>query len=208
MKALDEILVVDVGLLLALLELLLLCLVDTEVHVDFLLATLVDVAVDFWDVGIFDDVDCFDVVDCLLEVLVFLVEVELLAAEDALVEIEASFNVVLIEVVAFFVDEVVFLTAEEVTLIVDEDFFVELVVFFAAATDEDEAEASTHLHALLIWATVKPLTVDFDCLVASHVLQYATGCLLLLFTVLISLALQAGFGQQVVLALCPRTTHL
>lgn len=72
--------------------------------------------------------------------LVSFAEVELLAAEDALIGIEASFNVVLIEVVAFFVDEVVFFV-EDVTLLVDEDFFVELVVFFAAATDEDEAEA-------------------------------------------------------------------
>lgn len=170
MKELDELLIVDEGILLVLLELLLLCLVDTEVHVDFSLATLVDVAVDFWDVEVFEDVDCFEVVDCLLEVLVFLVEVELLVAEDALVEIGTSFNVDLMEVV-IFVDEVAFLVVEEVTFLVDEGFFVELVVFFAAAADEDEAEASTHLHALLIWATVKPLTVDFDCLVASHDLQ-------------------------------------
>lgn len=46
-EALDEVLVVDVDLLLVLPELLLLCLIDTEIDVDFLLATLVDVAVDF-----------------------------------------------------------------------------------------------------------------------------------------------------------------
>lgn len=46
-EALDEVLIVDKGLLLVLPELLLLGLVDIETDVDFMLATLVDVALDF-----------------------------------------------------------------------------------------------------------------------------------------------------------------
>lgn len=162
-EALEEILAVD-------LELLLLCLVDTEAEVDFGLATLVDLMVAFCDVDFFDDVEGFDVDEDLLEVLVFLVEVELLTEDDALVEIETCFTAVLIEV-AFFVDDVV-LRVEDVIFLVDDDVFLMLVVFFAAAAEEeDEAEAWIHLQALLTWATVKPLTVDFEFLVESHDLQ-------------------------------------
>jgi hypothetical protein len=46
-----------------------------------------------------------------------------------------------------------------------------LVVFFAAATEEDEAEAWMHLQASLTWAALKPLTVDFEFLLESHDLQ-------------------------------------
>lgn len=151
-----EILVVDIGPLL-------LCLLDTEVDADFLLATLVDLTMAFCDVDGFDDVEGFDVGNCLLEVLVFLVEVELLVEDDALVEIETCFNVVLIEDVVFLVDEVV--------LIADDDIFFVLIIFFAAATEEDEAEAWMHLQALLTWATFNPLTVDFEFLLESHDLQ-------------------------------------
>lgn len=191
-EALKEILAVD-------LELLLLCLVDTETDVDFGLVTLVDLIVACCDVDFLDDVEDFKVDDCLLEELVFLVEVELLIEDDALVEIETCFNAVLIED-AFFAEDVVF-GVEDVVFLVDEDIFLMLVVFFAAATEEDEAEAWMHLQALLTWATFKPLTVDFEFLLESHDLQYVTGCLLLLFTVLTSLALQAGFSQQVLLRL-------
>lgn len=162
-EALEEILVVD-------LELLLLCLVDTETGVDFELVTLVDLIVAFCDVDFFDDVEDLKVDDGLLEVLVFLVEVELLIEDDAFVEIETCFNAVLIEDVDFFVDDVVF-RVEDVTFLVDDDIFLMLVVFFAAATEEDEAEAWMHLQALLTWATFKPLTVDFEFLLESHDLQ-------------------------------------
>lgn len=161
--ALEEVLVVD-------LELLLLCLVDTETGVDFELVTLVDLVVAFCDVDFFDDVEDFRVDDGLLEVLVFLVEVELLIEDDAFVEIETCFNAVLIEDVDFFVDDVVF-RVEDVTFLVDDDIFLMLVVFFAAATEDDEAEAWMHLQALLTWAIFKPLTVDFEFLLESHDLQ-------------------------------------
>ena len=64
-EALEEVLTVD-------LELLLLCLVDTETDVDFGLVTLVDLVVAFCNVDVFDDVEDFKVDDGLLEVLVFL----------------------------------------------------------------------------------------------------------------------------------------
>jgi hypothetical protein len=68
-EVLDEILDVDE-------ELLLLCLVDTEVEVDLLLVTLDDLAMAFCDIDLCDDVEGFNVGSCLLEVLVFLIEVE------------------------------------------------------------------------------------------------------------------------------------
>lgn len=160
--ALEEILAVD-------LELLLLCFIDTETDVDFGLVTLVDLIAAFCDVDFFDDVEDFNVDDSLLEVLVFLVEVELLIEDDALVETETCFSAVLIED-AFFVEDVVF-RVEDVVFLVDDDIFLMLVVFFAAATEEDEAEAWIHWQALLTWATFRPLTVDFVCLLESHDLQ-------------------------------------
>jgi hypothetical protein len=196
--ALDEVLDVEE-------ELLLLCLVDTAVEADLLLVTLDDLRMALCDVDCFDtvvfcdDVEGFDVGNCLLKVFVFLVEVEDVVEDDDLVEIETFFNVVLTEDMGFFfVDDVVFLV-EEVTLIVGEDCFLVLVVFFAAATEEDEAEAWMHLQASLTWAALKPLTVDFEFLLESHDLQYVTGCLLLLFTVFTLLALQAVFSQRLLL---------
>lgn len=125
----------------------------------------------------------------------FLVEDDLLDEEEALVTTKACLKVVfLTEVVAFFVEEEIFFV-DEVTFFVEEAFFAELVVFFAAATEDDEADAWIHLQALLTWATLKPLTVDVECLLESHDLQYGTGCLLLFLTVLTSLALQAACGQ-------------
>jgi hypothetical protein len=162
-EVLDEILDVDE-------ELLLLCLVDTEVEIDLLLVTLDDLAMAFCDVDFCDDVEVFDAGSCLLEVLVFLVEVEDVVKDDDLVEIEIFFNVVLIEDVGFIVDDVVFFV-EEVIFFVDEDCFWVLVVFFVAATEADEAEAWMHLQASLTWATVNPLTVDFEFLLESHDLQ-------------------------------------
>jgi hypothetical protein len=162
-EALDEILGVEM-------ELLLLFLVDIEVGVDLLLVTIDDLAIVFCDVDIVDDVEGFDVGNCLLEVLVFLLEVELLIEDDALVEVETCFNVVLTEDVDCFVDEIVFLV-EEVILTVDDEIFLRLVVFFAAATEEDEAEAWMHLQALLTWAALRPLTLDFVFLLESHDLQ-------------------------------------
>jgi hypothetical protein len=183
--ALDEVLNVDE-------ELLLLCLMDTEVEADLLLVTLDDLTMALCDVDCFDDVvfcddvEGFDVSNCLLEVLVFLldevedvvedgdlVEIETLfnVVEDGdLVEIETLFNVVLTEDMGFFVDDVAFLV-EDVILIVGEVCFFVLVVFFAAATEEDEAEAWMHLQASLTWAALKPLTVDFEILLESHDLQ-------------------------------------
>jgi hypothetical protein len=167
--ALDEVLDVDE-------ELLLLCLEDAEVEADLLLVTLDDLRMALCDVDCFDDVffcddvKGFDVGNCLLEVLVFLVEVEDVVEDDDLVEIETFFNVVLTEDMGFFVDDVVFLV-EEVTLIVGEYCFLVLVVFFATATEEDEAEAWMHLQASLTWAALKPLTVDFEFLLESHDLQ-------------------------------------
>jgi hypothetical protein len=162
-EALDEILGVEM-------ELLLLFLVDIEVGVDLLLVTIDDLAIVCCDVDIVEDVEGFDVGNCLLEVLVFLLEVELLIEDDALVEVETCFNVVLTEDVDCFVDEVVFLV-EEVILTVDDEIFLRLVVFFAAATEEDEAEAWMHLQALLTWAALRPLTLDFVFLLESHDLQ-------------------------------------
>jgi hypothetical protein len=167
--ALDEVLDVDE-------ELLLLCLEDTEVEADLLLVTLDDLTMALCDVDCFDDVvfcddiEGFDVSNCLLEVLVFLVDVEDVVEDDNIVEIETFFNVVLTEDVDFFVDDVIFLV-EEVIFLIDEDCFMVLVVFFAAATEEDEAEAWMHLQASLTWAALKPLTVDFEFLVESHDLQ-------------------------------------
>jgi len=160
-EALDEILDVDK-------ELLLLCLVDTEVEVSLLLVTLDDLTVAFCDVDFCDDVEGFDVGNCLLEVLVFFVED--VVEDDDLVERETFLNVALTEDVGVLVDEVVFFV-EEVIFFVDEDCFLMLVVFFAAATEADEAEAWMHLQALLTWATVNPLTVDFEFLLDSHDLQ-------------------------------------
>jgi hypothetical protein len=168
--ALDEVLNVDE-------ELLLLCLMDTEVEADLLLVTLDDLTMALCDVDCFDDVvfcddvEGFDVSNCLLEVLVFLLdEVEDVVEDGDLVEIETLFNVVLTEDMGFFVDDVAFLV-EDVILIVGEVCFFVLVVFFAAATEEDEAEAWMHLQASLTWAALKPLTVDFEFLLESHDLQ-------------------------------------
>lgn len=162
-EAVEEVFVVD-------LKLLVLCFIDTETDVVFGPVTLVDLVVAFCDVDFLDDVEGFNVDDCLFEALVFMVEVELLIEDDALVETETCFNAVLIEGVDFFVDDVVF-RVEDVIFLVDDDIFLMLVVFFAAATEEDEAEAWMHLQALLTWATLRPLTVDFEFLLASHDLQ-------------------------------------
>jgi len=141
LEALEEVLCVEI------IELLLLCLVDAEVDVVFLLVTLDDLVVAFCDVDVFDDVEVFDVGSCLLEVLVFLVEDELLIEDDALVEKETCFTAVLMADVGFFVDDVVFFVDdvvflfEDVVLMADDVVFLMLVVFFAAATEEDEAEA-------------------------------------------------------------------
>jgi hypothetical protein len=164
-ETLDEILGVEM-------ELLLLFFVDIDVGVDLLLVTLDGLAIAFCDVDFVDDVEGFDAGNCLLEVLVFLLEVELLietellVEDDALDELETCFNVVLTEDVG----EVVFLV-EEVILMVDDEIFLRLVVFFAAATEEDETEAWIHLQALLTWATDSPLTLDFVFLLESHDLQ-------------------------------------
>jgi hypothetical protein len=76
----------------------------------------------------------------------------------------------IVDDVVFFVEEVIFFV-EEVIFFVDEDCFLVLVVFFAAATEADEAEAWMHLQASLTWATDNPLTVDFEFLLESHDLQ-------------------------------------
>jgi hypothetical protein len=118
------------------------------------------------------------------------IRVEVDRFEDV-VGIVAALTLVLVEEDGFLLE----LELEEVTLFADEVAFFTDEVFFAAATEDDDAEAWTHLQALLTCATDRPLTVDSSCLLASHDLQNVTGCLLLSFTVLTSLELQAVFDQ-------------